>query len=55
MNKNIGIENSTKMESTIIQGIVKTEMEVVEAENSLLFPHRYSLHYAMTVECTIPK
>ena len=49
MKKNIGRGNPTKSAGTILQGIVKTQLEVVEVENNSLCPHRFSLHYALTV------
>ena len=47
-----GRDNPTKRAGTIIQGIVKTQLEVVEVESSPLFPHICSLHCALTVEFT---
>ena len=39
------------MAGTSVQGIVKTQLEVVEVENAPLCPHIYSLYFARTVEC----
>ena len=50
-NKNIGIENNTKRTGTSIQGIVENKMELAEAENNSLSPHRRRLHCEPTVDC----
>ena len=41
----------TKMESTSVQGMVKTKLEKVEVEKASLFTHRCSLNFSLTVEC----
>ena len=41
----------TKSTGTSVQGIVETQMEMAETENSSLYPHRCSLRCALTVEC----
>ena len=45
-------EKPTKREGPILKGIVKTQLEVVGVEKALLFTHRFSLHYELTVECS---
>ena len=38
------------MEDPIVQESVKTELEVVEIKKFSLYHHRFSIHYALTVE-----
>ena len=54
-NKNRVIENTTKSTGTNVQGTVKNQMEIVEAENYSLCAHMCSLHCPLTVEFTRPK
>ena len=44
-------EKPTKRAGSSLQGIVETQMEIVEEEDHSLCPHRCSLHFALTVEC----
>ena len=48
--KNRVIYKPTKKEGTRLQGIVKNQMEIVEAENASLCTCIYSLYCAMTLE-----
>ena len=52
MKKNRVREKHKKRAGTGVQGILETKMEVAESENDPLNPHRFSLYYALTVECT---
>ena len=54
-NKDSGRENPTKNSGPIVQGMVKTQLEVLEVENDSLCPHICSLNYAMNVECIMLK
>ena len=38
------------MAGTSVQGMVKNQLEIVELEKLSLFPHRYSLYFALNVE-----
>ena len=49
--ENRGGDKPIKRTDPSIQGIVETQMEIVEAENYSLFNHRCSLHCALTMEC----
>ena len=49
MNKVIRIDNHTTREGPIEQGIVKTQLEIVEVEKASLFPHKCSIHFALIV------
>ena len=51
MNKNKVIDKPTKRVGTIVQGMVKTKLEIVGVEKASLFPHRCSLNFSLTVEC----
>ena len=51
-NKNRGRENPTKGQVPAYKGLKKTQLEVVEVENTSICPHIRSLHYALTVERT---
>ena len=48
--KNIVIENPTKRAGPIVQGMLKTRLEIVEVEKYSLFPHRCSLYFELIVE-----
>ena len=45
------IENHTKRAGRSIQGIVETQIEILEVEIFSLFPHICFLYCALTVEC----
>ena len=50
--KTTGIGNTTKREGPRVQGIVETQMAIVEKKNQPLCPHRSSLNYVLTMEYT---
>ena len=50
LNKNIGREKPIKRAGKRVQGVVKTQLEVVEVENASLCTHIRSLHFALIVE-----
>ena len=52
LNKNRGRDKGTKRAGTKLQGIVKTELELVEVRNASLYTHICSLHFELTVEYT---
>ena len=45
LNKNRGIEKDTKRAGTKLQGILKTELELVEVQNASLYTHICSLNF----------
>ena len=45
LNKNIRRDKLTKMEGTSTQGILKTQLEIVEVDNASICPHRYSMNF----------
>ena len=49
MKKNRLINNSTKVAGPSVQGIVKTQLELVRVKNYSLFPNICNLHYSLTV------
>ena len=49
-NKNRGRDTTTKRYGPREQGMVKTQLGIVEAEKSSLYTHRCSLHCAPIVE-----
>ena len=51
LKKKMGREKPIEIAGPSVQWIVETQMEVVEAENASLCPHRRILHDALTVEC----
>ena len=51
MKKIKGIDNPTKRAGPSVQGMVKTQPEIVEVKIDSLYPHRCSLHCALMVEC----
>ena len=55
LKENIGKNKPTKSAGTSVQGILKTQLEVVEVENVSLCPHILIQNYALTVECTRQK
>ena len=42
--------DNPKMAGTSVQGMAKTQLEIVEVEKASLFTHRYILHFSLTVE-----
>ena len=44
-------EKPTKRAGTRGQGMVKTQLEVVEVGKASLYPHRFSLNCSLIVEC----
>ena len=50
--KKRGRENPTKREGPIVQGMVETQMKILEAENDSLCTQGFSMNYALTEECT---
>ena len=51
----MGRYKPTKMAGSIVQGVLKDRMEIVEAENCSLYPHRFSVNYSLTVKYTSAK
>ena len=49
--KNRVIDNPTKRAGPSVQGIMETQIKTVEAEKNALCPHRYSINFALAVEC----
>ena len=50
-NKNRGRDKPAKIAGPSVQVIVKTQLKLVKVGNYSLFPHRFSLHFSLTVEC----
>ena len=51
LKKIVGRKNNSKMSGPSVQGVVKMQLEIMEVVKASLFPHRFSLHCALTVEC----
>ena len=52
LNKDRGRDKDNKRAGNKLQGIVKTELELVEVQNTSLYTHIWILHFALTVEYT---
>ena len=50
LKKRRGRENPTKMAGPREQGMVKTQLEIVEVGKATLYPHRRSLHCVMIIK-----
>ena len=48
-NKNRGRDKPIKITGPILQGMVKTQLEIVEVGKSSLYPHRCILYIALNV------
>ena len=51
LKKNRGMYKPTKREGPIEQGVVKTQLEIVEVSKAALCSHIFSLQFLLTVEC----